>query len=102
MGWMAAGHLDDILFLKMPSKLMLALGCCWAQWARFFIERKVYITSYSMYITIHLVICWEEAGMGGWQWIVLDVVAIFGTSKSGWIWLIYSNHDIAPSILTQL
>ena len=25
--------------------------------------------------------------MGGWQWIELDVVAIFGTSKSGWIWL---------------
>jgi len=41
----------------MPSKLMmLALGCCWAQWARFFIEKKEYITSYSMYVTIYLVI----------------------------------------------
>jgi len=41
--------------------------------------------------------------MGGWQWIVLqvDVVAIFGTSKSGWIFLINSNHGIALSILTR-
>jgi len=35
--------------------MMLALGCCWAQWAWFFIEKKGYITSYSMYVTIHLV-----------------------------------------------
>jgi len=60
----------------MPSKLiMLALKCCWAQWARFFIEKKEYITSYSMYVTIHLVIY-----VGGRQeWvdgsvIVLDVL----------------------------
>jgi hypothetical protein len=39
--------------------------------------------------------------MGGWQWIVLDVVAIFGISKSGRIWLINSNHGIALSILTR-
>ena len=39
--------------------------------------------------------------MGGWQRIVLDVVAIFGTSKSGWIFLINSNHGIALSILTR-
>jgi len=55
-GW-RQGILDDVPFWEMPSKLMmLALGCCWAQWARFFIEKKGYITSYSMYVTIHLVI----------------------------------------------
>src|SRR6266446_442155 len=51
----------------MPSKLMfLALGCCWAQYARFFIEKKVYIASYSVYITIHFVYM-LEGGRNGWM-----------------------------------
>ena len=42
------------------------------------------------------------AAMDGWQWMVSDDIAFFGNSKSGWIWLIYSNHRIALSLFTQL
>ena len=39
-GWQQS-ILDDVPFWEMPSKLMmLALGCCWAQWARFFMDKK--------------------------------------------------------------
>jgi hypothetical protein len=42
------------------------------------------------------------AGMGGWQQMVLDVVAIFGISKCGCVQLYFSNHIIATSNLSQL
>ena len=40
--------------------------------------------------------------MGGWQQIVLDVVAFFGISKCGCALLNFSNFEIAKSILTQI
>ena len=71
-GWRQS-ILDDVPFWEMPSKLMmLALGCCWAQWAWFFIEKKGYITSYSMYVTIHLVGGrqeWVDGSGQCWMWL---------------------------------
>jgi hypothetical protein len=42
------------------------------------------------------------AGMGGWQQIVLDVVAFSGISKCGCVQLNFSIHEIETSFLTQL
>jgi hypothetical protein len=87
MGWMAAGaHWMTLPFWEVPSKLMLGSGMLLGSMGPVFHRKKGFISSYSMLIYNRpCYIYWGEAGMGGWQWIVLDEVAIFGTSKFGWI-----------------
>jgi len=53
---MQAGQ-DDASFLGSAIKIdAWALGCCWAQWARFFIERKDILLATLCLITINIII----------------------------------------------
>ena len=49
-GWRRIGSDDDFQIRQVfPVGLARARFCSWARWARFFIFRNMYITSYSIF-----------------------------------------------------
>jgi hypothetical protein len=49
----------------VPLGLAWAQNCCWAHWARFFIEKKLYISKYNKYTSILPI----SGAQGGWEWM---------------------------------
>jgi hypothetical protein len=65
----------------VPDGLAWARFCCWARWARFFIEKTMYISKYNTYTSILPI--YMAPGRGEW----MDA---FGSIQMTLLWIILS------------